>query len=236
MMKYTKRFDNRKLDEMRPMSAKVGVIKRADGSAMFQIGDTIAIAAVYGPRQLYPKFLQNPEKGILRCNYDMISFSVPERKKPGPNRRSTEIGLVTEQSLNPVVQLELFPNTVVDVFIHIIQANAGTRCAGICAASMALAHAGVPMKDLVAAISVGKVGDKIVIDLNKEEEDFEGGATDIPVAMTPRNNEITLLQLDGEVSKEELLEALSLAKKGCEKIYKIQQQALKDAFKGEKNE
>ncbi len=235
-MKYAKRFDNRKLDEMRPMSAKVGVIKRADGSAMFQIGDTIAIAAVYGPRQLYPKFLQNPEKGILRCNYDMISFSVPERKKPGPNRRSTEIGLVTEQSLNPVVQLELFPNTVVDVFIHIIQANAGTRCAGICAASMALAHAGVPMKDLVAAISVGKVGDKIVIDLNKEEEDFEGGATDIPVAMTPRNNEITLLQLDGEVSKEELLEALSLAKKGCEKIYKIQQQALKDAFKGEKNE
>ena len=235
-MKYAKRFDNRKLDEMRPMSAKVGVIKRADGSAMFQIGDTIAIAAVYGPRQLYPKFLQNPEKGILRCNYDMISFSVPERKKPGPNRRSTEIGLVTEQSLNPVVQLELFPNTVVDVFIHIIQANAGTRCAGICAASMALAHAGVPMKDLVAAISVGKVGDKIVIDLNKEEEDFEGGATDIPVAMTPRNNEITLLQLDGEVSKEELLEALNLAKKGCEKIYKIQQQALKDAFKGEKNE
>src|SRR3989344_7982476 len=114
-MKYAKRFDNRKLDEMRPMSAKVGVIKRADGSAMFKIGDTIAVAAVYGPRQLYPKFLQNPEKGILRCNYDMISFSVPERKKPGPNRRSTEIGLVTEQSLNPVVQLELFPNTVVDV-------------------------------------------------------------------------------------------------------------------------
>src|SRR3989338_5130755 len=235
-MVYSKREDGRKFDELRKISAKVGVIKRADGSAMFQIGDTIAIAAVYGPRQLYPKFLQNPEKGILRCNYDMISFSVPERKKPGPNRRSTEIGLVTEQSLNPVVQLELFPNTVVDVFIHIIQANAGTRCAGICAASMALAHAGVPMKDLVAAISVGKVGDKIVIDLNKEEEDFEGGATDIPVAMTPRNNEITLLQLDGEVSKEELLEALSLAKKGCEKIYKIQQQALKDAFKGEKNE
>jgi len=235
-MKYEKRIDGRKFDEMREMKAKVGIIKRADGSAMFQMGDTIAIAAVYGPRELHPKFLQNPRKGILRCNYDLLTFSVPERKKPGPNRRSTEIGLVTEQSLNPVVQLELFPNTVVDVFIHIIQANAGTRCAGICAASMALAHAGVPMKDLVAAISVGKVGDKIVIDLNKEEEDFEGGATDIPVAMTPRNNEITLLQLDGEVSKEELLEALSLAKKGCEKIYKIQQQALKDAFKGEKNE
>ena len=230
--KYTKRVDNRKLDEMRPIKAKIGVIKRADGSAMFQIGDTIAIAAVYGPRELYPRFLKNPECGILRCNYDMMSFSVPERKKPGPSRRSVEISLVTEQALNPVLDLELFPNSVVDVFIEIVQANSGTRCAGICAASMALAHAGIPMKDLVAAISVGKVGDKIVIDLNKEEEDFEGGATDIPVAISPRNGEVTLLQLDGEITKDELMTALNLAKKGCEQIYKVQKQALKEAFKG----
>jgi exosome complex component RRP41 len=234
-MSYIKRVDGRKFDEMRKMEAKIGIIPRADGSAMFKMGDTIAIVAVYGPRELHPKFLQNPEKGILRCNYDMTSFSVPERKRPGPSRRSTEISLVTEKSLLPVLDLKQFPNAVVDVFVEIIQANSGTRCAGITAASMALAHAGVPMKDLVSAVSVGKVGDKIVIDLNKEEEDYEDGATDIPVAMTG-NNEITLLQLDGEINKDELLKALELAKKGCIEIDKLQRKTLREFYKGAKNE
>ena len=232
-MSYNKRLEGRKFDEVRKMHAKVGIIKRADGSAMFQIGDTIALAAVYGPRELHPKFLQNPERGVLRCNYDMASFSVTERKKPGPTRRSTEISLVTEKALASVIDLDLFPNTVIDVFIVITQANAGTRCAGISAAAMALAHAGIPMKDMVAAISVGKVGDKIVIDLDKEEEDFEEGATDIPVAMTARGKEITLLQLDGDVTKDELMEAIRVAKKGCDEIHKIQTKALKEIYKNE---
>jgi len=234
-MSYTKRFDNRKFDEMRKIEAKVDIIPRADGSAMFKIGDTVAIAAVYGPRSLHPKFLQDPEKGILRCNYTMMPFSVSERIRPGPSRRSTEISLVTSKSLLPVLDLTKFPNAVVDVFIQIIQANAGTRCAGICAASMALAHAGIPMKDMVAAVSVGKVGDKIVIDLNKEEEDHEEGATDIPVAMNSEG-EITLLQLDGNVNKNELFQALEFAKKGCSEIDVIQRKALKDFYKGVKNE
>jgi|SRR3990167_3939662 len=235
-MSYTKRFDNRKFDEMRKIEAKVDIIPRADGSAMFKIGDTVAIAAVYGPRSLHPKFLQDPEKGILRCNYTMMPFSVSERIRPGPSRRSTEISLVTSKSLLPVLDLTKFPNAVVDVFIQIIQANAGTRCAGICAASMALAHAGIPMKDMVAAVSVGKVGDKIVIDLNKEEEDYEDGATDIPVAMTGRNHEVTLLQLDGEVTKEELMKGLEMARKGCLDIIEIQKKALREAIKENQNE
>jgi len=234
-MVYSKREDGRKFDELREISAKVGVIKRADGSAMFQIGDTIAIAAAYGPRELHPKFLQNPERAVLRCNYDMASFSVTERKKPGPSRRSVEISLVTEKALASVIDLELFPNTVIDVFIQIIQANAGTRCAGISAAAMALAHAGIPMRDMVAAVSVGKVGDKIVIDLDKHEEDFEEGATDIPVALTARNKEITLLQLDGEVTKDELMQAIKLARKGCEEIHNVQTQALKEVYREDKD-
>ena len=230
-MVYSKRSSGRKFDELRKMEAKAGVIPRADGSAMFKIGDTIAIAAVYGPRELHPKFLQNQERGLLRCNYDMISFSVPERKKPGPARRSVEISMVTEKALMPVLDLTKYPNTVVDVFIQIIQANSGTRCAGICAASMALANAGIPMKDLIGAVSVGKVGDKIVVDLDKEEEDYEEGATDIPVAMTGRGKEITLLQLDGDISKEELKKALLLGEEKIKEIIKKQEEALKEYFK-----
>jgi exosome complex component RRP41 len=237
---YKKRFDNRKFDELRPISAKTGIIKRADGSAMFKIGDTIALAAVYGPRELYPKFLQSPEKGILRCNYNMISFSGSgERVRPGPTRRSREISLVMEKALMPVLDLSDYPNAVIDVFVELLQTDSGTRCAGITAAAMALADAGIPMKDLVSSVSVGLVGNTIVVDLNKEEEDYEegSGSVDIPIAMTPRTNEITLLQLDGKISKDKLFEALQLGKKACYEIYKVQQKALKEDYSlGVKNE
>src|SRR3989338_7005163 len=103
-MKYTKRFDGRKFDELREMEAKVGIVKRADGSAMFRIGKTWAIAAVYGPKELHPSFLRNPRGALLRCNYNMMSFSGSgERVKPGPSRRSKEISLVTQKALLPVL-------------------------------------------------------------------------------------------------------------------------------------
>lgn len=232
-MTYTKRPDGRKFDEARDMEAKVGIIPRSNGSAMFRIGKTIAIASVFGPKAVFPKFLQNPKTGILRCYYDMMSFSVPDRKRPGPNRRSQELSLITKKSLLPALDLKQYPNSVVDVYIQIVQADAGTRCAGICAASMALADAGIPMSDLVVAISVGKVGDKVVVDLDKEEEDHPEGATDVPIAILPRTNKLTLLQLDGDMTKEELKQSIELSKKVCKQIYEIQEKALKEKYKGE---
>lgn len=230
-MTYSKRLDGRKHDEMRKIEAKIGVIPRANGSAMFRFGDTVAIAAVYGPRHLHPQFMQNPEKGIIRCNYDMLSFSVTERKRPGPARRSQEISDVTAKSFEPVLMLSQFPNTVIDIFVNIIQADAGTRCAGINAASLALAHAGIPMTDLIGAVSVGKVGDSIVVDLTKEEEDYEEdgekAATDIPMAFTLRDGKLSLLQLDGKIKPEDLKKAIEAGKKACLEIYEIQKKALK---------
>ena len=231
---YKKRLDGRKFEELRETGAKVGVVKRADGSAMFSIGKTTAIAAVYGPRELHPKFLQDPSKGILRCNYNMMAFSGSgDMVRPGTSRRSREISFVTAGALMPVLDLNDFPGTVVDVFVEIIQSDAGTRCAGICAASMALADAGFPMKDLVSAVSVGRVDDKIVVDLNKEEEDYhEGnGVADIAVAMMPRSGKLTLLQNDGIVSKDELLKAIELAREACKNIYEIQKKALLEKYK-----
>ncbi len=233
-MAYTKRFDGRKFDELREMKAVVGVVPRADGSAMFSFGDTIAIAAVYGPRQLHPQHLQDPRKGVLRCNYDMLSFSVPERKKPGPTRRSQEISKVTAWALSEVVNLEEFPNTVVDVHISILQANASTRCAGINAAALALAHASIPMKEMVSAVSIGKIDDKVVVDVNKEEEDYKegGGSTDIPLAFLARSKKIALFQLDGEIELEQLKGAIEAAEKACKKVYELQKNTLKGTNNG----
>lgn len=230
-MTYEKRTDGRKFDELRPMEAKVGVIPRADGSAMFKIGKTIAYASVYGPKALHPTHLRNPEKGLLRCSYNMMSFSGSgDRVRPGPSRRSKEINMVTTKALSPVLDLSDYPNTVVDVFIELVQTDAGTRCAGIMAASLALADAGLAMKDLVVAFALGKVGDKIVVDLSKEEEDYPEGATDIPIAVLPRTGKITLFQLDGKITKDEINKAMEHIKKIGPQLYEIQMKALKEKY------
>ncbi len=231
-MAYTKRKDNRALDETRPIIAKAGIIKNADGSGYFKIGNTAAYAAVYGPRDLYPKFLQDPEKGILRCNYSMMPFAgMGDRVRPGPSRRSKEISLVTEKALLPVVNLDEFPNAVVDVFIELPETDAGSRCASICAASIALADAGIPMKDLVSAVAVGIVNGTLVVDLDYAEEAYEeGNVADIPIAYVPSTGEITLLQMDGIISKENLLKAIELGKSAFMKINEAQKAALKEKY------
>jgi exosome complex component RRP41 len=229
------RDDGRKFDEIRPMKAKVGVVDNADGSAMFQFGKTIAIAAVYGPKKMHPQHAQNPKKGTLRCAYNMLSFSVEDRIRPGPSRRSTEISKITQWALEPVLMIDQFPNQVIDVHINILQASASTRCAGINAAIMALAHAGIPMKNIVSSISVGKLDKQLVVDVNKYEDSIfdEGeGATDIPFTFTG-DGKITHLQLDGKISPEQFKEALELAKNGAKKIYEVQKKALKESL-GEK--
>ncbi len=232
-MQQKKRHDGRRFDELRNIEAKTGVIKRADGSAMFKMGNTCAYAAVYGPRELHPKFMQNPEKGVLRCNYNMLAFSgAGERVRPGGNRRSKEISLVTEKALLPVLDLSQYPNAVIDVFVELLETDAGTRCAGICAAAMALADAGIPMKDLITAVSVGIMDDGIMLDIDAHE-DCDIGATDVPVAIIPRTEEITLLQLDGIVKKDKLKEAIALAKNACKKINEVQKAALRERYQNE---
>lgn len=238
-MAYTKRLDGRKQKEIRPITAKAGVIKNADGSAYFKIGNTVAYAAVYGPRELHPKFMQDPSTGILRCNYNMMPFAgMGNRVRPGQNRRAKEISMVTEKALLPVVDLKEFPNAVVDVFIELPQTDAGSRCAGICAASIALADAGIPMKDLVSAVSVGTVDSTIIVDLDYCEEAYDASVADIPIAYIPSTEEISLLQMDGEITKETLLEALETGKKACQEIIDIQKNALKEKYRmsGEDNE
>jgi len=230
---YKKRFDGRKFDELRPVIAKVGVVPSADGSAMYQSGKTRAIAVVRGPRLLHPKHMENPKTGILRVTYQMMSFSVWDRIKPGTSRRGQEISKVSEWALNEVVNLEAFPSSVVDVIIQIPQADAGTRVAGLNAAAMALAQAGVPMKEMISAVAVGKMDKTLVVDVDKNEEDFhEGeGPTDIPIAMTSRSNKIALLQLDGKISIPELRELTKMAKEACKKINEIQIRALREPGK-----
>lgn len=225
-----KRNDGRGFEEMRPITVEAKVVPRADGSAFVVIGNTRAIAAVYGPLLLHPKHLQDPQRAVLTCRYEMAPFSVYDRKRPGPDRRSIEISKVIREAIEPVIFLEEFPKAGIELLMEIVQADAGTRVTAINAASVALADAGVPMKDLISAVAVGKVEGKLVVDLSGDEEATEG-AVDMPVAMRAKTGEITLLQMDGDATIDDLKKLLVLARKACEKIYEVQKMALAAKYK-----
>jgi exosome complex component RRP41 len=136
--------------------------------------------------------------------------------------------MVIREALEPAIFSMMFPRTAVDIFIEIIQADGGTRCASITAASLALADAGVPLKDLVAGCAAGKVDGTLVLDLDDTEDKY--GEADLPLAFMPRTKEVTLLQMDGMFSPEEFEDALNLAITGCEKIYEMQRETLKKKY------
>lgn len=231
-MVYEKRFDGRKFDEMRKLKAKAGVIPNADGSAFFSMGKTSAYVAVYGPKNI-PKFFSDPSKGTLKCYYEMMPFSgAGNRVKPGLTRRSVELGVVIERALLPVLDLKKFPNTAVEIYIYMLETDAGSRCVAINAASIALADAGIPMYDMVAALALGKVDDKLLVDINYDEEAYEGAdVADMPLAIIPTTEEITLLQMDGPLNNEEILALIKKAIPFIKKINKVQKEALKNKFK-----
>ncbi|TXT53951.1 MAG: Exosome complex component Rrp41 [Candidatus Thorarchaeota archaeon] len=222
------RVDGRRPDELRPVEMKVGVLKQADGSASIRQGNTYILAAVYGPRELHPRHLTLNDRAYLRVVYRMATFSVPDRKRPAPSRREREISMVIANALEPALFLEEFPRAVVDVFIQVIQADGGTRCASINAASLALADAGIPMRTLVPSVAVGKAQGTLLLDLGDAEDKY--GEGDIPLATLPPQDDITLLQQDGHFTKEELLEAIEMGVTACKYMHELQKEALKQAY------
>ncbi|KXB03746.1 exonuclease [candidate division MSBL1 archaeon SCGC-AAA261F19] len=223
-----KRIDGRAPKELRSLKIEAGVLEKADGSAYLELGNNKVIAAVYGPRELHPRHLQRPDKAVLNCRYDMAPFSVEERKRPGPSRRSREISKVSTEALEPAIFLRMYPRAGIDVTMEILQADAGTRTAAITAASVALADGGIPMRDLVVSTAAGKVDGTIVLDLCKEEDQW--GEADMPIAYMPQKEQLTLLQMDGNFTSEELDQALELAIEGCKQVYERQREALKEKY------
>ncbi len=222
------RCDGRKIDQTRNITIKAGILKNADGSAYIEFGGNKIIAGVYGPRDIHPKHLADSDTGVLRCRYHMQPFSVPERKNPAPSRREIEISKVIKESLQPAVILDDFPRTAIDLYLEILQADGGSRCAAIDAASVALADAGIPMRDMVSACAAGKVENTIILDVNNEED--QAGQADMPVALMPHLEKITLVQLDGMLTPDEYKKCLETAIIGCKQVYEIQRNALKAKY------
>jgi len=223
------RADGRKLDQLRPIKLEIGILDKADGSAYIEQGKNKILVAVYGPREAHPKHIALPDRAVIRCRYHMAPFSVDERKNPAPSRREHELSKVIRESLEPVVLTDLYPRTVIDLFVEILQSDGGSRCAGITGASLALADAGIPMRELVAACAIGKIEGKLALDLSDSEDKY--GEADLPVAYVPNANLVTLLQMDGELTTEEFNKGLEMAVEACKTIHTMQREALKKKFR-----
>jgi exosome complex component RRP41 len=222
------RLDGRKVDELRPVKMEVGVLPNADGSAYLEQGRNKVLVGVYGPKEAHPRHIAQQDRAVIQCRYHMAPFSVDERKSPAPSRRDIELSKVIRQALEPAVFLEYYPRTSIQIYIEILQADGGTRCAGITTAALALADAGIPMRDLVVACAAGKAGGKIALDLMDTEDKV--GEADVPVAFMPNLDAVTLLQMDGNLSVDELESAVGMAIDGCKKLYAVQKEALKAKY------
>lgn len=222
------RTNGRAIDELRNVSIKAGIINNADGSAMIEFGKNKIVAAVFGPKEVHPKHMMNMDKAVIKCRYHMMSFSTDTRKRPNISRREIEISKVIREAVQPAIIMEDYPRTAIEIYIEILQSDGGSRCAAINAASIALADAGINMRDLITACAAGKANGQVILDIDDTED--KTGEADMPIALLPNMGLVTLFQLDGNLSKDEFDKALELAKSGCNKLYELQRNALSEKY------
>jgi exosome complex component RRP41 len=230
-----KRIDGRGVGDLRPIKIVSRVLNDAEGSAYIEWGKNKILAGVYGPRECIPRHDQSLYRAVVKCRYNMAPFSgAEEHGRSGPNRRSKELSKVIKEAFENVIISENFPKTQIDIFIEVLQSDGGTRCAAVTAAAVALADAGIPMKDLPCAVAVCKIDGQVAVDPGKEEDNF--GESDMPIAYSQRNGEILLFQMDGLLTREELSSGFSLAKAAAEKIRAIQVDAIRKVYEEPKEE
>lgn len=214
-----RRIDGRGPDDLRPIEAEVGVLPRTHGSALFTRGQTQALCTVTLGTQADEEVVKDMEGMWMKhfiLHYNFPPFCTGEVKPiKGPSRREIGHGALAERALEPVIpSREEFPYTI-RVVSEILESNASSSMATVCAASLALMDAGVPIKAPVAGVGVGliKEGDKEVILVDMVgEEDFLGDM-DFKVAGTREG--VTAVQLDIKiegVSIETLRKAIHKAR------------------------
>jgi polyribonucleotide nucleotidyltransferase len=202
ILEKEQRLDGRSLADVRPIECEVGVLPRAHGSALFTRGQTQSLCATTlgtkGDRQVLDDVeLEFEEKKRFMLHYNFPPFSVGEvRFLRGPGRREIGHGNLAESSLQAVVPPEEnFPYTV-RLVSDILESNGSSSMASVCAASLSMMDAGVPVKSAVAGIAMGlvKEGDryKILTDILGAEDHY--GDMDYKVAGT--RDGITGIQLD----------------------------------------
>jgi ribonuclease PH len=235
------RPDGRQPDQLRPFTLERGFAKFAEGSCLIKIGDTHMLVTA-SVEDRVPPFLKNSGKGWLTADYNMLARSGRQRNSRDPmkpNGRSLEISRLIGRALRTAVDLDVLGERTIHLDCDAIQADGGTRTAAITAAYVAV-HDAVdwmkkqrmlkehvrPLKEPVAAISVGVFRGNPVLDLNYDEDST--AQTDMNVVLTESGK---FIELQGTAeadpfSAQTLAELLKLAKKGCDELIRAQKDVL----------
>ena len=234
-----KRLDGRGLEDLRPVKITRNYLKHAEGSVFIEIGDTKVICSA-SVEERVPPFLRNTGKGWVTAEYSMLPRSThtrSPRERGGGNGRAFEIQRLIGRSLRSVTDLSVFGERSIWIDCDVIQADGGTRTASITGAYVALVDAfqkmvknglieKVPIKDSVAAVSIGKVEGKILLDLTYEED--SKAEVDMNVVMTGVGKfvEIQGTAEGGVFTKKEMDELIKSAQRGIRILTRIQEKSL----------
>ncbi len=218
------RGDGRRAHQVRRLDCAFGIVRDCDGSALVNQGLTKVVATVHGPREIPSRAAVTANQpSLVRCEVSQAPFSTAERRRRrAGDKRSAVIASFVEETFSHVVQTSLFGRSEINISLHILQADGGVLPACICAASLALAHAGIPMSDLVACCSIGFLDGQIILDLNHTEE--QTGCPQLSLTLMPRTSQVLTLRMDTSAVRvsEELLDKLTReAQIGCHQISKI---------------
>jgi ribonuclease PH len=236
------RSDNRALDQLRPVKITPDFITTAEGSALIEVGNTRVICTA-SIEESVPNFMRNTGKGWISSEYGMLpratlTRSVRDATKGRASGRTHEIQRLIGRSLRAVVDLNRLGERTIWIDCDVIQADGGTRTASITGAFVALGLAleklvdagtltSVPLRDFVAAVSVGVVDGEVMLDLAYEED--SRADVDMNCVMTA-GHKIVEIQATAEHSvfdDKQLAEMMTLARGGVDSLIAKQQAVLK---------
>lgn len=215
------RADGRRPEEVRKISCNLGVFEQADGSAYVEMGNTRVLAAVYGPHEIRSgRHKSVCDHALINCQYSMATFSTSERKKrPRGDYRSLEMSSNLKEIFDTAILTELFPHSQIDIFVEVLQSDGSNYSACINAASLALIHAGIPIKDIVCACSAGLINNNTITDINYSEE--IGGIPILTVAMLPKTKQILSMESSGRTHLTAIEKVMDAAMKGCQEVLEV---------------
>ncbi len=237
------RTDGRSLDQLRQVKITPHVSEYAEGSCLVEFGRTkVLCAATYEPKA--PQWLLGTGGGWVTAEYGMLPRSTHtrmKREKTSTAGRTQEISRLIGRSLRAAVDLKLIGERQIIIDCDVINADGGTRTAAVTGGFVALALAlkklvavseikAFPLKNYVAAISVGLQGEKVLLDLNYDEDSSIG--TDMNFVMTDQTQ---FVEVQGTAehepfTREQLAKMMDLAQKGCFELFKEQEKILGEIF------
>jgi ribonuclease PH len=233
------RADGRRPDQMRPVEIQTGYLLTAEGSALIEVGSTRVLCAA-SVEQTVPQFLRGSGKGWVTAEYAMLpraTVSRSPRETVRPSGRTQEIQRLIGRSLRSVVDLAALGERTIILDCDVLQADGGTRTAAITGAFVALSISvqqlvqfGVlrasPIRDAVAAVSVGIIGGEAMIDLAYEEDSRAEVDMNVVMTGTGRFVEVQATAEQKSFDDAQLSLLLALARRGVGSLVKVQREAL----------